>query len=248
MTRLVGDLEEEQVSLQELVATVDDDGWLAPTPSEGWDVRDTVSHLADTDEIAVDTVTGGLRSLNDEAQRYESPEAFTLSGCLRGREMTGPEVLAWWRRASEREREVFLAADASTRVPWGIGMQMPSLVTARIMETWAHGLDVRAALGAPPHDTDTNLAHVAWLGVRALPYAFSVAGREVPAGDLRVELELPSGATWTAGAAEAPDRVTGPAAEFCRVFVQRLDVADATGLSAEGDLAEVALAVARAYL
>ena len=79
------------------------------------------------------------------------------------------------------------------------------------METWAHGLDVRAALGAEPLDTD-RLAHVAWLATRALPYAYTVAGRTAPDGALRVELDLPSGASWTYGPEDAPNRITGAAA------------------------------------
>ena len=30
------------------------DAWLQPTPARGWDVRDTIAHLADTDEMAID--------------------------------------------------------------------------------------------------------------------------------------------------------------------------------------------------
>ena len=93
---------------------------------------------------------------------------------------------------------MFAALDPNVRVPWGIGMRAPSLITARLMETWAHGLDVFAALGTEPHDTD-RLAHVAWLATRALPYAYTFAGREPPAEPLRVELTLPSGAPWNTG-------------------------------------------------
>ena len=76
------------------------------------------------------------------------------------------------------------------------------------METWAHGLDVHAALGAAPQDTD-RLAAVAWLATRALPYAYTVAGREPPSEALRVELTLPSGATWSFGPDDAPDQDHG---------------------------------------
>jgi uncharacterized protein (TIGR03084 family) len=120
-------------------------------------------------------------------------------------------------------------------------------VTARLMETWAHGLDVCAGLGVDPHDTD-RLAHVAWLATRALPYAYSVAGREPPAEPLRVELTLPSGATWSTGPPSAANRITGPAGEYCRVFVHRMKRADALDVRAEGPVAIDALAVARAFL
>lgn len=210
-------------------------------------MRDTIAHLADTDEMAVDTVTGGPRALNVAAAASASPEDTTYRGVLRGRKLTGAEVLAWWERASAAELEVLASLDPAVRVPWGIGMKATSFVAARLMETWAHGLDVFAALGSEPVDTD-RLAHVAWLATRALPYAYSVAGREPPAGAVRVELTLPSGATWTYGPDDAPARITGPAGEYCRVFVQRLGREDARGLRAEGDAAEDALAVARAYL
>ena len=104
-----------------------------------------------------------------------------------------------------------------------------------------------AALHVEPHDTD-RLAHVAWLATRALPYAYTVAGREPPAEPVRVELTLPSGAEWTMGPASAENRITGPAGEYCRVFVHRSTLADAPNVHAEGAAAIDALTVARAFL
>jgi uncharacterized protein (TIGR03084 family) len=114
------------------------------------------------------------------------------------------------------------------------------------METWAHGLDVHAALGVPSVDTH-RLAHVAWLATRALPYAYSDAGQDKPPEPIRVELTLPSGATWSTGPENAADRITGSASEYCRVFVHRRRPAD-TSLMVEGDAAHRAMSVARAYL
>ena len=245
---LLDALAREQADLQAELGNLATDDWFRPTPAKGWDVRDTVAHLADTDEIAIDTCTDGPRPLNDFAARFASPEDTTLWGVLRGRRRSGREVLAWWEDTSARERDVLAGLDPAMRVPWGLGMRPPSLVTARLMETWAHGLDVRDALGLPVVDSD-RLRHVAWLGYRALPYAFSFAGRERPPGDLRVELTSPSGdETWEYGPADAPNRITGPAGEFCRLFVQRITRDEARGLVAEGDGAVAALDVARAFL
>jgi uncharacterized protein (TIGR03084 family) len=160
--------------------------------------------------------------------------------------MAGSQVLAWWERTSAAERAALAALTPDVRVPWGLGMRAPSFVTARLMETWAHGLDVHAALGLVAPDTD-RLRHVAWLAVRALPYAYTVAGRDMPAGSLRVELTGPGGELWGFGPEGAPNRIRGPAGQFCRVFVQRLRATD-TDLEAEGDGAVAALEVARAYL
>lgn len=245
---LLDALAAEQLGLQSELHELDADDWFRPTPAKGWDVRDTVSHLADTDEVAMDTCTGGSRSLNVWGATLASSEDVTAWGVLAGRRRTGAAVLAWWEDTSSREREVLAGLDPSTRVQWGLGMKRQSFVTARLMETWAHGLDVRAALGRPAIDTD-RIRHVAFLGSRALPYAYSQAGREQPPGDIRIELESPSGdETWEFGPADAPNRITGPASQFCRLFVQRMTRAEATDLVAEGEAADAALDVARAFL
>ncbi len=244
---LLDDLTAEQHALFDVLRGLDDDDWLRPTPARGWDVRDTVSHLADTDEMALATATGAPGSLNARSEVSASGEDVTFRGVLRGRRLRGRDVGAWFESSTAALHDMFLAIDPVERVPWGIGMRPPSLVSARLMETWAHGLDVHAAVHAEPHDTD-RLAHVAWLATRALPYAYSVAGREPPGDPIRVELTLPSGATWTAGPADAANRITGSAGEYCRVFVHRLATADATTLRAHGAAATDALRVARAYL
>lgn len=244
---LVDDLEAEQRVITGYVESLDADGWLLPTPSWSWDVRDTVSHLAHTDEVATDTMTGGPNALMNLSAALASSEDVTYLGVLRGRRRSGAEVLRWWEERAGVERAQLRALEPSTRVPWGLGMGAPAFVTARLMETWAHGLDIAAAVGADARDTD-RLAHVAWLATRALPYAYSVAGRPAPGAPIRVELALPSGATWTNGPEDAANRITGPAGEYCRVFVQRLPRVKANALHAEGDAAVDALSVARAYL
>ena len=248
VVQLLDALATEQMSLQTELRTIAADDWFRPTPARRWDVRDQVSHLADIDEIAIDTCLAGPRPLNDFAARFASPEDTTLWGVLRGRRRSGRDVLSWWEDTSARERDVLGSLDPAVRVPWGIGMRAPSLITARLMETWAHGLDVREALGLPAVDTD-RLRHVAWLGYRALPYAFSFAGRERPPGELRVEVTSPSGdETWEYGPADAPNRITGPAGELCRLFAHRVTREDAQRLAAEGEGAVAALQVARAFL
>jgi len=247
LQELLDDLEAEQFDLLELVRGIDADDWLRPTPARGWDVRDTISHLADTDEMAIATATGAPGSLNARAEASASGEDVTFRGVLRGRRQSGREVCRWFERSTAALHDMFLGLDPSARVPWGIGMRPASLVTARMMETWAHGLDVHAALDVASVDTD-RLGHIAWLATRALPYAYTVAGREPPGEPLRVELTLPSGAAWSTGPGDAPNRITGTARDYCRVFVHRLTLDDAPTLHAEGPAAVDALRVARAYL
>src|SRR5258705_11333201 len=104
---LLDDLEAEQHVLLDLVRAIDADEWLQPTPARGWDVRDTIAHLADTDEMAIATATGAPGSLNGRAATAASGEDVTFQGVLRGRRRSGPEVLSWWEATTEAEREMF---------------------------------------------------------------------------------------------------------------------------------------------
>jgi uncharacterized protein (TIGR03083 family) len=85
---LLDDLTAEQRELQERLHAIDREQWLAPTPARGWDVRDTIAHLADTDEMAIATATGTPGSLNDRAETAASGEDVTYQGVLHGRRRT----------------------------------------------------------------------------------------------------------------------------------------------------------------
>lgn len=245
---IVDDYEDEQRELYEVLSSLTADDWLTPTPAPGWDVRDQVSHLADTEEVAADTITGGPRSLNVDAARYESGEAFTEAGCERGRALSGAQVRDWWWEGAARVRRLLREHDRTSRIPWGLGMGWRAFVTARLMEHWAHGLDIRAAVNRPPLDTD-RLRHIAWICTNAVPYALNVAGATAPEGHtLRVEVTGPNGDLWTYGPDDATDRITGPAGQWCRLAVQRISPDQASDLAAEGPLAELALRHARAFL
>jgi uncharacterized protein (TIGR03084 family) len=245
---VLDDLEAEQRDLEALLRELAEPEWARPTPAAGWDVRDQVSHLADTEELAHDTATGGPRQINVEVERHPSGDAFTLAGCLRGRAMTPAEVLGWWAGAAARNRAALRALEPTARVPWGLGMGLRAFGAARLMEHWAHGLDIRAAVGRPAEDT-TRLHHVAWIGARALPYALTVAGVEPPPGrTLRFDLVDPAGAAWSFGPEDATDRIEGSMGEWCRLAVQRVDRAATKTLRSTGSLADLALDRARAFL
>ena len=153
MADIDDDYEAEQTELYEFLAGLDDGAWRRPTPAAGWDVRDQVAHLAHTEEVAYDTATGGPRSLANETAEYTTGEEFTEAGCDQGRAMAPADVLEWWWSAAGRLRPALRDLDDDFRVPWGLGMKRRSFVTARLMEHWAHGLDIREAVGVDGRST-----------------------------------------------------------------------------------------------
>ncbi len=164
----------------------------------------------------------------------------------RGRAMAGRDVLAWWQGARRQMMDAATALDAHDRVPWyGPPMSALSFVSARLMETWAHGQDVADALGLTRVPT-ARLRHIAHLGVRARPFSYVVRGLDVPADTVRVELTGPSGEHWSWDAGPVSDLVRGPALDFCLVVTQRRHISD-TALTVRGSLASQWLAIAQAF-
>ena len=123
-------------------------------------------------------------------------------------------------------------------------MAARSFITARLMETWAHGQDVRDALGLEP-EVSMRLRHVAHIGVRARPFAYANNRRQLPDGDVRIELLAPNGDLWTWGESST-DTVRGSALDFCLLVTQRRHLLD-TGLEVVGSLAEDWISIAQAF-
>jgi len=246
MDQICDDLNAEYLALRGLLARLNDEDWGIQTPAEGWSVQDSVGHLAFFDEKAVLSHTdpdGFAAELAEIALDMATFDAHHLQVI---RSKSGSEVLAWWDRSHDALVRAYRGLDPRERVLWyGPPMAAKSKITARLMETWAHGQDVADALGVEREPTD-RLRHVCHIGVRARPYAYMVNDLVMPDGDVHVVLTGTNGDEWTWGDVDAPDRITGPALDFALVATQRRHRADLS-LVASGTAAEEWLSIIQAF-
>jgi uncharacterized protein (TIGR03084 family) len=227
---LVRDLAEEQQALDDLVAPLTGALWACETPSPGWTVADQVGHLAYFDRQAhlaitdPDTFAAGLGEFAAAAMNgLEGLDEMTLREY---RALIPGELLKEWRTAREALIAAAAQLDAERRVPWyGPSMGARSFITARMMETWAHGQDIVDALDLTRPDAD-RLQHVARLGFLTRGWSYQSRGKPVPSEPVRLQLKAPGGETWRLGPDEATSVVAGPAVDFCLVVVQRRHVDD----------------------
>jgi len=221
MKEIVTDLIAEQKALDDFLCTLSDEQWELQTPAdEGWTVKVSVVHIAAADEASVSIMRGDNTPL-EEADKLGSSYVDTVLGPQRARAMKPPQVLAWWRNMREIMDDQLMRIDPKARIPWvAMPMGARAFATARLMETWAHGLDCYDAIGSKPVVTD-RLRHIATLALLAMSYAYSVNNIEMPNVPIRIELTLPSGAAWSKGDEEATNIIRGTASDFCRVAVQR---------------------------
>jgi uncharacterized protein (TIGR03084 family) len=237
---LCDELTAEHDDLDRIVAGAD---LSVATPAPGWTIGDQISHLWFFDQRALMALTDPDAFRRDAAAILAARSDPSVAA---GRAMSGDELLERWR--DDRRRLVAHArtVDPKARVPWyGPAMGARSFITARLMETWAHGQDVVDALDAERQPTD-RLRHVAHIGVGARPYSYVANGREPNPAPIRVELVGPSGDTWAWGEEDAADRVTGPALDFCLLVTQRRH-RDDVAVVAEGPAADEWLDIAQAF-
>ncbi len=248
---LIDDLRAEQDALDAVVADLPEPAWATPTPSPGFEVRDQIGHLAYFDRAGTtalrdpDAFTAGLADIVADV------DAFVARTVEAGRALAPAALLADWRTARAEMLAALAELPDGSRIPWyGPSQSGRSFATARLMETWAHGLDVIEALHAvglaeAPTPTD-RLAHICHLGVVTRGWSFVVREQAPPENDVRVELTLPSGQSWSAGSEDAVDHVRGEALDFCLVVTQRRHLDD-TDLAIEGDTARAWMAVAQCF-
>ena len=244
MREILADLVAEQQALDQMLQRSPDRDWKRRTRAKGWTVHDTISHLAWSEDYAMHALQDDRKRLR-EAAASGGVDGFNETGVKAGRGKRPQEVIEWWRFSRAAVVDSLSRRKPDERIPWYVSdMSARTFATARLMETWAHGLDIKAALDREDEDTP-RLRHIAWLGWATLPYAFEQAGEEYPE-PIRLELSGPAYTRWIFGP-ESDQLIKGSAGEWCRIAVRRMAPKDAQNLTAVGELAETALRVVRTF-
>lgn len=245
VTGLLDSLAAETSELLSLVAELTEAQAQTQTPAPGWSIQDQIGHLWLFDRVsmlALETPT--LFGLLKAAAAQSRTWVDDLQADSRRRSWA--DLLATFTDERDHLAAVVRRIPERQRVPWfGPDMSLASFVSARIMETWAHGQDCADALGVA-HRPTTALRHVCDLGYRTIGFSFANRGLEPPKGAFRVELVAPDGQAWTWGDEGAPNRVTGTAWGFAHLVTRRRSARD-SGLVAHGPDAPTWLEIAQCY-
>lgn len=260
MREILSDLVAEEQQLDQFLQGLSTREWKWETPAAGWTIQDQVSHLAYVENFAAEVIAEGKPRI--KAEKITDLDSWNARGPAEGQGQRHQEVIEWWRHGRADVVDALSRMLATDRIEWLCGdMSAKSFATMRLMETWAHGLDIKVAVlnritPIPEDDLEEDqedpladtprLRHIAWLGQKMLPFSFKEAGTKFPKQGIRVELMGPKYAAWRFGPEDTDQVIRGMAGDWCRVVVQRQD-ASSTGLKAVGASAELALEIARAY-
>jgi uncharacterized protein (TIGR03084 family) len=243
------DFVDESDALYALLEPLSDGDFAQVTEFKGYTIGDVIGHLHHWNQAAD-------LSLRDAAG-FQAFYKTVVEGLGRGLglvqiadewlgDLRGRALLAEWRRFYREMGERFAAADPKARVPWaGPSMSVRSSITARLMETWAHGQEVYDVLGVERVNGD-RIQNIAVLGVNTFGWTFVNRKLEVPKQVPYVRLTAPSGAVWEWNAPSDVERVEGSAAEFCQVVTQVRSLAD-TQLRVTGETASRWMSIAQCF-
>lgn len=230
------DFRAETAALADLLAGADDAVFTRATQFKGWTINDVLVHLhvwnrmvdlAVADEAEFKAMLGPL-------------VAAVTRGGLRAHENAlvperGRALLTLWRTTAQDIATRWQEMDPKARIPWvGPSMSARSAITARQMETWAHGFEVFDLMGVARRETD-RIRNIVVLGVNTFGWSHQVNGLAVPDTMPALVLVAPSGTIWTFGD-PAAGRIVGDAAQFAAVVTQTRAVGD-TDLQIEGIVA-----------
>lgn len=246
MKDIISDLIAEQSQVDLLIADLTEEQWLTPLPNvEMWNIKDAIIHVAFFDYAASKLMRGEAEDLLAFAPAESGEDKYVRA--TKFRHLTGSQVLSWWREERTLMAGAFYAKDPKERIPWapGLPMSAKSLVSARLMELWAHSVDIYDALGIEPvvKDRITSTLFLSW---QARPNAYRINKIEMPDTPLYLELTLPSGAIWAKGEPEAENYVKGTAKDWALVAIRRRNWMD-TELEVCGNEARRYATIVQAY-
>lgn len=227
----------ETEALASLLERLEGEIWDQPTRFKGWTPNDILVHLHFWNRM----VDLSLTAPEEFASVAGSVAEALSKGSLRAVENArvperGPELRALWLETARAIAGRWADVDPRRRLPWvGPDMSARSSMTARLMETWAHGQAIFDLLEQPRPEND-RIRNVVVLGVNAFGWSHRVNGWDVPDPMPELHLTAPSGAVWTFGGPDAENRITGSATEFAQVVTQTRNIAD-TALDVQGPVA-----------
>jgi len=249
MQALCADLAAEQQELMALAEDLSAAQWSTPSDFYGWTAWDEVAHLCFFDRAGLLAATDAESFLADTrmliVQVNQGQKISAIARAMYGH-LDGAALLSHWRKVAAEMLAKLAALDAKARLPWyGPPMSARSFVTARLMETWAHGQDIWDCLGRRRQPA-ARLKHIAHLGVTTFKWSFNVHRKPLPPVVPYVELAAADGSLWTWGEPSEADFVKGSAEDFCLLVTQRRNLAD-TALRYQGAAAAQWLNIAQCF-
>ncbi len=230
----------ESEALEQLIAPLQEADFKQSTRFKSWTFETILRHLHFWNHMANLALTSPV---DFQAELKPAMEAIMAGKTLPEIELlkfpvADFDLLSLWKSGFRQLALAYGETDPVERVAWvGPSMSARSSVTARQMETWAHGQAIADELGVE-REEDDRIRNIVVLGVNTFGWSFKVRDMPIPHEQPFLILTAPSGQEWRFGSSNSQYRIIGLAHEFAQVVTQTRNVGD-TQLVCEGEIAEL---------
>ena len=240
---------EESDALYKLLINADKNSFKLKTQFKSWTINDVLYHLHVWNIAA-------LLSLKNENEFKEFMQNFmeAVKSGNSAREYEkilsdnteGLDLLNLWKETYEKISNEFAKSDPKKRVKWaGPDMSVRSSITARHMETWAHGQEIFDQLGFERIDTD-RIKNIVVIGVNTFEWTYINRNLSIPEKMPKLSLLSPSNELWEWNEDNEEDMISGSATEFSQVVTQVRNIND-TSLKVSGKIANEWMSIAQCF-
>lgn len=245
IVQLISDWKQESSNLLAVLAELSEAQWDLDTPALGWTIRDQVAHLDWTEQMLLLAISDQQQFDLTRQTLMDSGEGFVDRAAHQAALQAPAALKRSWMDTQVALSRSFANLEEGQRVHWfGPSMSVSTALSARIMELFAHGQDIRDALGIAPVGS-IRLRHIAHLAITARDFAFTTNALPVPARQFRIELEY-GDQRWTWGPEESTERVVGQALDFALLATRRRHRVDCA-VQAHGEQASRWLEIIQSY-
>ena len=160
--------------------------------------------------------------------------------------LEGKSLLEVWKNFYQVVFKNFKDENPKRRVKWvGPDMSVISSISARHMETWAHGQAVYDSLNIKRNNTD-RIINIVIIGNNTFKWSYLVNNYKVPLEAPFLKLVSPSGKIWKFNNPKNSNRIEGLAEDFCKVVTQVRNIKD-VNLKLEGSIANQWMSIAQCF-
>lgn len=217
-----------------------------PTPAPGWTIRHQVAHLTSVYGLARQTATDSygfallLEQLSDD---FSANVELAMAPLL---DLPAEKLRKAWAGNADAAIRALSSLPLDRELLWLVNpIPVAVLAMAGTAEAFAHGQDIRDALGIERGRGD-HIRSVCEFAYHTRSFGYLARGQDDPGIDLFFELTSPSGAKWQIGNPEAKSGVRGSAWDLALLVTRRRHLDD-LDLAATDPIAEQWLTVAQAY-
>ena len=249
MIKQATDFREECNALYKILDSLSDRDFSIATTFKNYTIRDVLAHLYLFDYAAELSLIDpkSFQSFANELIKkiIQGVSMITIADeWLKG--MNNSTLLKNWKNLYLKLSGLYLSENPKTRIPWfGVEMSALSIITSRLMETWAHGQEVYDILEIDRIHND-SIKNIAVLGVNTFGWTFKNRNLDIPEEIPYLQLTAPSGEIWEWNECSTTNSIKGSAVQFCQVVTQVRNIAD-TQLNVVGKPAKMWMSIAQCF-